>query len=71
MESRLSQSVLARLRCPVSRQPLHFEASPDRARFGVEFSEGAFVTQDGRKAYPVSNGFPDLRPESAREAPNS
>lgn len=61
MQCPLSPEVTALLVCPVTMQPLHFAIESERAKLPSEhFPEGAFLTQDGRLAYPVRDGFPVL-----------
>ncbi len=61
MQCPLSPEVTALLACPVTMQPLHFAIESERAKLPSEyFPEGAFLTQDGRLAYPVRDGFPVL-----------
>lgn len=61
MQCPLSPEVVALLACPVTSQPLHFALESEWAKLASElFPEGAFLTQDGRLAYPVRDGFPVL-----------
>ena len=64
----ISESLLQRLRCPESRQPLklatpgQLEAINDR----LEESVGeALVREDQKRAYPIRDGFPVLLLEEA------
>lgn len=60
MTGDLSDEVRCLLRCPETGQPLH-EASPGECTgFEADFPEGAWVTEDGSRAYPVRDGFPVL-----------
>ena len=64
--SPLSSELIAVLRCPETKQSLHLatpeqlaqlplsDEEPDRAL------ENALIREDGRRAYPVRNGFPIL-----------
>lgn len=66
MQCPLSPEVTALLACPVTLQPLHFAIESEWAKLPSErFPEGAFLTQDGQRAYPVRDGFPVLLPAEA------
>jgi uncharacterized protein YbaR (Trm112 family) len=66
MKCPLSPEMTALLACPVTHQPLHFAMESEWAKLPREhFPEGAFLTQDGRRAYPVRDGFPVLLPAEA------
>ncbi|MEM7699209.1 MAG: Trm112 family protein [Verrucomicrobiota bacterium] len=58
MESDVAPEIAAFFRCPVTKQRLRFVASEDE--------EGSWVTEDGRVAYPVEDGFPILKPEAGK-----
>lgn len=49
------------LRCPVSRQILHLDATTE---VGSVILSGWLVTDDGKHRYPISNGIPRFVPES-------
>jgi uncharacterized protein YbaR (Trm112 family) len=55
----LSPDLIAILRCPETRQPLHLASAAEMARLPVGF-EGALVREDGLRAYPIREGFPIL-----------
>lgn len=61
MKLALSDEVLALLVCPETRQGLHLASAEELAmwRSDTHF-EGALVTEDGSRAYPVREGFPIL-----------
>ena len=67
MNDGFSDEVAALLRCPVTGQPLHFGTEEDLGWFNLEEAEGAWVTADGNRAYPVRDGFPILVPGEGRE----
>jgi uncharacterized protein YbaR (Trm112 family) len=61
MKLSLSEEILAMLVCPETRQPLRPATAGELAGWTspVPF-EGALVTADGSRAYPVRGGFPVL-----------
>lgn len=61
MELSVSEEVLAMLVCPQTHRPLHL-ASPAELDAWTSDSafEGALVTLDGARAYPIRNGVPAL-----------
>ncbi|MBP82818.1 MAG: hypothetical protein CMO61_03120 [Verrucomicrobiales bacterium] len=59
----LSHETSRLLRCPVTQQPLHFAEGDELSGFEAEFPEGAYLTKDRKRAYPVENGFLNLVPE--------
>ncbi len=61
----LSEKVADLLRCPVTQQALHPCSDEELAKLKAELPEGAYITEDGRRAYPVEDGFPILVPASA------
>ena len=58
--SSLSDEVLALLRCPETGQALRAPREGELDAFDGEFPEGAWITEDGSRAYPVRDGFPVL-----------
>jgi len=64
----MKQALLARLRCPQSRQPLRLERpEPEpsvRGEMTDEINTGWLISEDGRCRYPVRNGIPRFVPES-------
>lgn len=61
MKLSLSDDILAMLVCPETRQPLHRASGEELAGWtSPEPFEGALVTADGARAYPVRDGFPVL-----------
>lgn len=66
MEITLSDEVLALLVCPETGQSLRLAGAAELAAWqsGTPF-EGALVTEDGSKAYPVREGFPVVVMEEA------
>lgn len=66
MNLSVSEEVLARLVCPETRQPLRLATREELARWSAEEPfEGALVTLDGTRAYPVRHGFPVVVAEEA------
>ncbi|MDF1824350.1 MAG: hypothetical protein P1U68_06890 [Verrucomicrobiales bacterium] len=65
MSRPLSPQVEALLRCPHTRQPLHFADADKLNAFQGNFPEGAWITADGSRAYPVREGFAILVPDEA------
>ena len=63
----LSEDGTTLLRCPVTQQALHFAEGEALAAFEADFPEGAYLTEDGQRAYPVEDGFPNLVPDSSTE----
>ena len=63
----MSEDVASLLRCPVTQQTLHYEEGEALAAFGANFPEGAYLTEDGQRAYPVEDGFLNLAPDSSTE----
>lgn len=61
----LSHKISELLCCPVTKQPLHFSAGSELSDFEVLLPEGAYITKDLKRAYPVENGFLILVPERA------
>ena len=60
MPGNLSEKVISLLHCPETGQPLR-EATPAECdRFEADLPEGAWITEDGSRAYPVRDGFPVL-----------
>jgi uncharacterized protein YbaR (Trm112 family) len=61
MKLSLSEEILAKLVCPTTRQPLRLATVEELAGWTApEPFEGALVTIDGSRAYPVRGGFPVL-----------
>lgn len=61
MKPSVSEETLALLVCPATRQPLRLATEDELALWTAEESfEGALVTLDGTRAYPVRDGFPVL-----------
>lgn len=61
MELALSDEVLALLVCPETRQSLHLASAEELAMWRSDTPfDGALVTEDGSRAYPVREGFPIL-----------
>lgn len=61
MKLSLSEEVLAMLVCPVSGRPLRVVGAEElREWTAAEPFEGALVTDDGARAYPVRGGIPVL-----------
>lgn len=59
MDLSVSEETLARLVCPETHQPLRLATGPELAQWDATAPlEGALVTLDGTRAYPVRNGFP-------------
>ena len=68
----LSPDLIAALRCPETHQPLGLATAEqleqaraalptgDEATAEAQELEGALVTEDGRIAYPIRDGFPIL-----------
>lgn len=71
MPDPLSEEVSHLLRCPVTRQTLHRASSEELDGFDHPFPEGAFLTEDGERAYPIESGFPILVPSEAVERPGA
>ena len=66
MNLSVSEEVLARLICPGTHQPLLLATDEELARWSAdEPFEGALVTLDGTRAYPVRHGFPVVVAEEA------
>jgi uncharacterized protein YbaR (Trm112 family) len=66
METSLSPALLAMLACPVSGRPLRLAAPEELTAWtSPEPFEGALVTDDGERAYPLRDGFPVLVPGAA------
>ncbi len=63
----MSEDVTSLLRCPVTQQTLHFKEGEALAAFAANFPEGAYLTKDGQRAYPVEDGFLNLAPDSSTE----
>lgn len=62
MKPSLSPEVASLLRCPLTRQPLRPATGGELAAFAADFPEGAWITGDGLRVYPVRDGFPILVP---------
>jgi len=61
MKLSVSEETLALLVCPATRQPLRLATEDELALWTAEEPfEGALVTLDGTRAYPVRDGFPVL-----------
>lgn len=61
MEITLSDEVLALLVCPETGLHLHIAALEELSGWRSETPfEGALVTEDGSRAYPIRGGFPIL-----------
>ena len=64
----VSQEVIALLRCPKTKQPLHL-ANPEEVEVWSALADGAaegfLVTEDGNTAYPIEDGYPILLLERA------
>lgn len=56
----LSQEIASLLRCPETGQPLHAAITEELDGFDGDFPEGAFVTEDGSRLYPIRDGLPHL-----------
>lgn len=66
MEITLSDEVLALLVCPETGQALRLAALEELSGWRSETPfEGALVTVDGSRAYPVREGFPVVVMEEA------
>lgn len=66
MEAPLSEELIAMLVCPVSGRPLRLASDAELAEWWAdEPLEGALVTEDGERAYPLRGGLPVLVPEAA------
>jgi uncharacterized protein YbaR (Trm112 family) len=63
MSENLSEEILALLRCPETGQALKLARADELEALGANFPEGGLLTEDGRKAYPVQDGFPVLKAE--------
>lgn len=63
MNAPLSPELLALLRCPLTSQPLRLASAEELARL-PQGLDAALLREDGRAAYPIRAGLPDLTPES-------
>jgi uncharacterized protein YbaR (Trm112 family) len=54
----------ALLRCPLTGQQLHLATPEEFRSLASNTADGFLVREDGAAAYPVTNGIPDLLPES-------
>lgn len=61
MNLSVSPEILALLVCPVTGQALHLATMEELIGWtAAEPFEGALVTGDGSRAYPIREGFPVL-----------
>lgn len=60
MDRPLSSEVESLLRCPKTQQPLRLATAEELSTFKEKLSEGAWITEDGSRAYPIRDGFPIL-----------
>lgn len=61
----VSDSLLKVLRCPETGQGVRIANEAEKQRFPVNFDEGALISEDGKRLYPIKDGFPVmLRDES-------
>lgn len=60
MSANLSETVYALLRCPETGQTLREATTAELGNFDADFPEGALVTEDASRAYPICDGFPIL-----------
>lgn len=59
MDLSISEAVLALLVCPETKQRLRLATADERAAWTAPVPfEGALVTEDGSRAYPIREGFP-------------
>ena len=70
----LDETLLEVLRCPETKQALRLATSDELGKINAarddesrEALEGALIREDGKRAYPVEDGFPILLLESAIE----
>ena len=56
----LNDTLLAILRCPATKQPLHYATAEEKKQHGLPESEEVLVTEDGTRVYRVINGLPIL-----------
>lgn len=61
MNLSISPEVLAMLVCPETGRTLHLATEEELSHWTHETPfEGALLSDDGSKAYPIRNGFPVL-----------
>lgn len=62
----MKTSLIPRLRCPISGQPLHMQEAPGTPLPApvADLKEGWLVSEDGRHRYPVRGGIPRFVPAS-------
>ncbi|MDF1658358.1 MAG: hypothetical protein P1U58_12155 [Verrucomicrobiales bacterium] len=65
MSNSLSPEVEALLRCPVTGQKLRLAEADDLIPFNAALAEGAWITEDSSRVYPVRDGFPILIPDES------
>ncbi|MDF2375959.1 MAG: hypothetical protein P1U81_06935 [Verrucomicrobiales bacterium] len=65
MNQTLSPEVQALLRCPLSQQNLHLATAEELSAFSADFPEGAWITEDRSRAYPIRDDFPILVPDES------
>ena len=59
----ISESLLERLRCPESRQPLKLATPAQLGAINGRLEnpvEAALIREDRKRAYPIRDGFPIL-----------
>ncbi|MEM7602222.1 MAG: hypothetical protein AAF357_12500 [Verrucomicrobiota bacterium] len=66
MPDSLSPEVSDLFCCPVTRQRLREATTEELAAFDHEFPEGAWITEDLSRAYPIQDSFPILVPDESQ-----
>ncbi len=68
MNTPLSSEVESLLHCPVTQQKLQLATPEELSFFSIDFPEGAWITGDKSRAYPIRDGFPILVPAESSKA---